>query len=167
MAQFERLYIAQYCAEKWAEGGYTLGVPLGPIPPDLVKSLGYEGASAYFRPWRPEVDAVKFFSEGLLLLEGKVFKVLDALAKLRWYGELALKTEEFRSWLGAPVTLRVVTPRATDVFRTLAEASGVQIDIYQTPEVMAHAAKYEKYWTAEYQRERQLRQEKLKELGLG
>ena len=148
MAQFERLYIAQYCAERWPEGGYTLGVPLGPIPADLIKSLGYEGAAAYFRPWRPEVDAVKYFNEGLLLLEGKVFKVLDALAKLRWYGELARTTEEFRPWASAPVTLRVVTPRATDIFRQLAQASGVAIDIYQTPEVMAHAEKYEKYWTS-------------------
>lgn len=166
MAAFERKYIAEYCLAKWPEGGYQLGVALGPVPEQLVKDMGYEGAAALYAGWRPEVDAVHYSDFGLILIESKVFRVLDALAKLRWYGELVKSTMELRPWAGKDVQLRLVTPRLTDVVRDLAAISGVVVDVWFTPEVVAHAAKYEYYWTREAALARQEYKAKLKELGL-
>lgn len=166
MPPFERPYVAAYCAAKWPEGGYVLGYPLGPIPAQVVREMGYEAGATFYRPWRPEVDAVHFSDAGLILLEGKVFRVLDALAKLRWYGELVANTEELRPWWGKDVQLRLVTVRVTNIVLELAKASGVVIDVYQTPEAVAKAEWYERYWTREYQLAKQVRDQRRRELGL-
>ncbi len=166
MAPFERLYIAQYCANRWPQGGYQLGYNLGPIPERIVKEMGYDRAAATFAGCRPEVDAVKFFPDGLLLIEAKVFKVLEGMRSLLGYGHLVGSTVELQPWWGKPVTLRLVTTRTTDILEAQAKAYGVQVDVYQTPEVMEQAAKYERYWGTEYQRERQLRKARMRELGL-
>ena len=166
MPPFEVLYIAQYCAERWPEGGYALDYALGPVPEWAVKQLGYDKASATYMGWRPKVDAVKFFPNGILLLEAKVFKVLEALRNLIGYGLLVPTTEELRPWWNMPVSLRLVVPRQTDILQAQAKAYNIQLDIYTTPAVLEHAAKYEKYWTREYQLERKLRKQRLQELGL-
>ena len=166
MAQFERRYIAEYVLARWPEGGYQLGVSLGALPENMVKSLGYDAASKLYRPFRPEVDAVKFFPTGLILIEGKVFDIATAIAKLRWYGTLVPLTEELRSWWGMPVTLRVATPRRFPLLEQMAKDSGVELDLFVTEAVLAHAAKYERYWTAPYRQQREAKMQRRRELGL-
>ena len=167
MRHFERLYIAQYCAARWPEGGYQLGYPLGPIPQESIKQLGYDEAARLWRPWRPEVDAVKFFDDGILLIEAKVFKVQEGVRALRDYGDLVPYTEELRPWFTKPITLRLVVPRTTDIFLEQARVRGIQVDVWVSPEIKARIAEYERYTTPEYQREKQLRGPKTGPLGMG
>ncbi|MDP1807327.1 MAG: hypothetical protein Q8K72_19270, partial [Acidimicrobiales bacterium] len=66
MPAFERKYVAEYMLATFREGGYQLGFPLGVVPAYLVADLGYEAAARQARPWRPEVDAVKFWDGAVL-----------------------------------------------------------------------------------------------------
>ena len=165
MASVERMYVAAYMAAHWPEGGYTLGVNLGPLPPELVKTMGYQAAAQLAWPWRPEVDAVRWSKPGLIMIEAKAYKFMDVFAKLVWYGSLIPQTEEMREWWGQPNQLRVVVPEATDVLRTLADQAGIVVDVWSTPELEPHLARYRRYWGKDYQIQRQLELQKLAELG--
>src|SRR3989304_3066828 len=125
MASVERLYIAKYMAAKWPEGGYSLGVNLGPVPKALVESMGYQAAAQAAWPWRPEVDAVRWSKPGLIMIEAKAYRLTEAFAKLVWYGSLISATEEMREWRGQPNQLRVVVPETTDILLALAAQAGV------------------------------------------
>lgn len=166
MASVERLYIARYMASKWPEGGYSLGVPLGPVPQALIKEMGYKEAAQLAHPWRPEVDAIKYTPTGIIMIEGKVFRFTEAFAFLTWYASLIPKTEELRPWWGMQNQLRVVVPRPTDVLMGLAEASGVVVDAWSSPEIEPYLQRYQRYWTKEYQLQRALDREKLQAMGI-
>lgn len=166
MPAFERRYVADYMLAKWPEGGYQMNVPLGPIPTEIASGLGYEAAARIYRPFRPEVDAIKYFEGGLIIIEAKVFKTMDAMAKLRWYGELVGSTEELRPWWGKANQLRLVTPRITALLTEMARASGVEVDVFVTDHVLAQAQKYERYWTREYREERARKKAMRAALGL-
>ena len=166
MAAFERLYIARYMAAHWPEGGYSLGYPLGPIPENIVNQLGYEAAAAQFRPWRSEIDAVKFFPNGLLLIEAKIMRPYDGVRGLIMYHGLIPHTPELKPWWGADNRMRLIAPVINDVARLAAERLGIQVDTWSDPETEEHAARYQRYWSREATLERNLRKQKLAELGL-
>lgn len=166
MAQFEERYLADYLLARWPEGGYESHVPLGPIPDWLVELHGYANAIRLFRPWRPEVDAVKYWPDRLVLVEAKVFKTFDAIAKLNLYGMLIEHTEELAPWRGKAVELRLVTPRMTDILRELTVRLGIVIDLYITPHVLEHAGTYDRYWTAPYRRARETKLALRRQMGL-
>jgi len=166
MPAFERKYVADYMLATFPEGGYQLGFPLGVVPDYLVRDVGYETAARQARPWRPEVDAVKFRPEAILLIEAKVFKTFDALAKLVWYGKLVAATRELAPWWGKEVRLRLVTPRITPGLDEAAAVSGVEVDYYVTAEVLQHAQMYERYWTREYRAQREAKMATRRALGV-
>lgn len=166
MAQFETRYIADYLAHMWPDGGYESQVPLGPIPGYLVEQYGPAHAARLFRPYRPVIDAIKYNPDNLILMEAKVFKTLDAIAKLHLYGMLVEHTEELRLWLGKDIQLRLVTPRMTDILHELADKVGIVVDVYVTAHVLEHAQRYERYWTAPYRRARDAKQAMRRRLGV-
>ena len=110
MPQFERRYVAEYCLSMWPAGGYQLNFPLGPIPEYSSKQLGYEAAARYWRPYRPEIDAIKFFDTGIVLIETKVIKAWHVLGQLLLYKELVPYTEKLKAWWGKDIQLRIVMP---------------------------------------------------------
>lgn len=166
MPSFERRYIADYMVQEFPQGGYGFNVPLGPVGSTAVESLGYEAAARLYRPYRPEIDAVKYNQDGLILLEAKIFKTADAIAKLLFYGGLVESTEELRPWWGKPVELRLVTPRMHGVLEEIAKLNGITVALFITSAAEAHAKKYERYWTPEYQEERARRKAIMAAVGL-
>ncbi len=128
--------------------------------------MGYKAAAALARPWRPEVDAVKYFPDGLIVIEVKIFRFTEAFAFLTWYGTLIDRTEELRPWWGKKNQLRVVVPRPTDILMQLAEISGIVVDTWSTPEIEPYLHKYSRYWTKEYQLQRAIDVEKMEALGI-
>ena len=155
MPQFERRYIAEYCAERWPEGGYQLNYPLGPLP--WARDLGevYDAAARLYRPYRPEVDAVKFYPDGLVLIESKVMKHWHVLGQLLLYQHLIPYTEELRPYWGLPVKVRIIMPEIPPLIREVAEAVGIQVERFVTPQILEQQEKYNKYSTREYQTARQ------------
>lgn len=153
-------------AHHWPEGGYSLGYPLGPIPENLVTQFGYEGAAANWRSWRPEVDAVKFWPSGILFIEAKIVRPLDALKSLLMYQGLIPHTQELKPWWGGDNGVRLIAPIVNDVVLLTAERLGIQVDTWADPETQEHAARYDRYWSREATRERNLRKDMLAKLGL-
>lgn len=163
---FERRYIAEYMLAKFPQGGYTLGQPLGPIPEGLIREVGLEEAARRWRPWRQEVDAARFSPTGVILIEAKVFKWFDGASKLRSYGDLFRESPDLMPWRDLPLQLRLVMPIVPDNAPGVLRAMGLELDVYVTEHVLAHAQLYQRYWTADYQREKQLEEKRLAELGI-
>jgi hypothetical protein len=166
MPQFERRYIAEYCAERWPEGGYQLNYPLGPIPRAEVATIGYDAAARLYRPYRPEVDAVKFYTDGLVLIESKVMKHWHVLGQLLLYQHLIPYTQELRPYWSLPVTARIIMPEIPPLIREVAESVGIQVERFVTAQILAQQEKYNKYWTHEYQTARQEKMAIRKALGV-
>ncbi len=157
MPQFERRYIADYCAARFPEGGYQLNYPLGPIPRSEVETRGYDAAARFFRPLRPEVDAIKFSDDRLVLLETKIIKAWHVLGQLLLYGHLVQYTEELRPWWGLPVELRIIMPEISPMVIEICQTVGIYPERYVTDSALEQQEKYNRYSTKEYQTLRQER----------
>ena len=151
MPQFERRYIADYCAERFPEGGYQLNYPLGPIPRGVGEEVDYAVAARFYRPLRPSVDAVKFYDDRLVVLETKVHKAWHVLGQLLLYGHLVQYTEELRPWWGKPVELRIIMPEISPLVREICQSVGIYPERYVTDYIAEQQAHYDRYWTKEYQ----------------
>ncbi len=118
------------------------------------------------RPWRPEVDALVWLEPVLLLIEAKVAKYVDGLAKLPMYRILIATTPELVEWKDWEVRMRLVVPRSQAWVEEIAKGMGIEIDPYE-PEWLSDYYEYrDLYWTREYQERRLAILEARKRLGL-
>ena len=92
--QVETRMISEYLKENYSEFSYILNVPLGAVPEDIMRKEGYQRALGLSRPFRPMADAVVILPNYLLLVEAKVWNVVNGLAKLPLYKALVPVTPE-------------------------------------------------------------------------
>lgn len=164
--QRERALIGAYIRERWPARRVILGCPLGPVPLTLVATWGRIKAARLARGIRPEVDALVFDDHRLVIIEAKIVKWLDGLAKLPLYKGLVATTPELLEYLDWPVDMVLCTPWANESIDAAAAAQGVRVDVFSTPEVEVYAQELGKYWTKEYRERRQERKLALERLGL-
>lgn len=162
----ETRLIGEYVALKFPGQRVAMGVPLGPEidtgPTRITASMRLKVS----RPWRPEVDALVWRDGVLLLIEAKVSEYLVGLAKLPLYRALVPTTPELAEWRDWEVRLRLVVPRARPWVDVMAEAAGVEVDLFE-PEWMREYWEYrDRYWTAEYRIRRELLRQRRAELGV-
>lgn len=151
----ERRLIAEYVALKFPDRRVTLGCPLGPaiyrgedVGDDLL-------ALAMSRPWRLEVDALVVMDNALLLIEGKIQKWVDGMAKLPLYGSLVDATPELARYQGWERKLRLVIPWTMPQMEATAQNLGVELDVFAPDWIHEYVATLQSYWTREYQEARQ------------
>lgn len=155
----ETRLVAEYLAELVYPNWYRQRQPLGPPLPGTVEELGLERAIAVSRPWRMEVDAVSVEHGRLVLIEAKVFKIVDGMAKLPLYKALVGSTPELAEHRQLPVVMRLVAPWTSDSMETMARAAGVEVVVFSPAWIRDYVQQYHNYWTAEY---RQAREEKMR-----
>ena len=97
-AQVESRMVSEYLLANYAKFPHRQAVPLGKIDEKLQAQVGYQTAIGYSRPYRPEVDAIVILPGALVLLEGKVWNVINGLSKLRPYKSLVPFTPEFKAY---------------------------------------------------------------------
>lgn len=165
--QPETRLLAEYLLEHYPEGGYRQRVPLGPavFPPGGGQSL--ETALRMSRPWRPEVDAVVQDQGALVLIEAKVFKLVDGIAKLPLYRSLVGTTPELGDMRSLPRVMRLVAPWTSANAQTMARASGVELVVYHPAWIEQLLEDQHNYWTRESRQQRADRQDLLRRLGMG
>lgn len=155
----ERRYIAEYVAKTFPDSPVKLGCPLGPGVRGLVEEYGLPKALTMSRGFRPEVDAVVVLPEKLIVIEAKIFKIVDGISKLPVYASLIPATPELWIHRKLPVEMRLITPWLTAQVQEMARGMGVEVDIYNPPWIKDYVDKMHSYWTAEA---REARAAKLK-----
>ncbi len=150
--------IAEYVASAYKDFPYMVHVPLGRLPPDVVKDVGYTQAIAFMRPYRLEVDAIVVLPRYLVLIETKVFKTIDGLAKLPLYKSLVPFTPELKQYEGREVIMELVVGWTNANLQIMCRDAGVRLVVFSPDWLKGVVDEYHNYWTKEY---RDARNQKL------
>jgi len=151
--------VAEYLMQRYAAFPRMTAVPLGAIPDKLAIENGMAKAIALSRPFRPECDAVVVLPNYLLLVEAKVWNVVNGLAKLPLYKSLVPVTPELKEYQPREVLMELVVGWTNPNLERMASDAGVKVVLYNPPWLADVVNGMHKYWTPEY---RQLREEKLR-----
>lgn len=157
--QVETRMVSEYMLQEYGKYTHMTKVPLGKVPDELMSEMGYKRAVGVTRPFRPEVDAVAILPGALILIEAKVWNVLNGLGKLPMYKSLVPFTPELVQWHHLPVIMELVVGWSNDNLELMARDAGVRVRVY-CPEWLSEVVESQhKYWTPEY---RAQREEKIK-----
>ena len=150
----ERRYIAEYMRHQWPEGNWQLNVELGAIPQDYVDRYGLGKAAAMFRPTRPRVDAVKWTPEAYYLIEAKIRDIKAGIGDLSYYQNMIPKTPDLPFYDGQPIIARLVVPWMIEWIQDAADASGVEVVVFEADWIADYVRERQHYFTSEYREER-------------
>lgn len=164
--EWESKFVSEYIEMAYPGLLKKIRVPLGPISIEDIEMYGLEAAARRMRPWRPEVDAIVVTEEKMILIEGKIIKVMDGFSKLPVYGALAKITPDLNKYNMKELHLVLVTPKSPTWALSVAPNFNVEIVIYKPKWLKEYYNRREHYWTAEGRYEREKRKAAMKELGL-
>ena len=108
--EIEPKWVSWYVKEHYPDAEVRLRCPLGPLPAELKQLHGPAKAARVYRPSRPEVDALIIMDDELILIEAKIQKYMDGLAKLPVYASLVPETDELSVFHDRPLTMHLLIP---------------------------------------------------------
>ncbi len=161
----EPRWVSWYIKEKYPDAEVRLRCPLGPIPDALKELYGPAKAARVYRPSRPEVDALVILPGALLLIEAKIFKYMDGLAKLPVYGALVRKTPELEIFSNRPVIMHLLIPKAIPWVMAAAPDLGVEVYTAAPDWLMEVWEERDQYWQPGARMRRADRKAILEKLG--
>lgn len=164
--QVETRLVSEYLKNQYGNFPFIEKQPLGRIGDELLTSLGYQKAIAISRPMRPEVDAIVLHPKWLILIEAKVWHVVDGMAKLPLYKSLVPFTPELKEYATRDIIMELVVPWTNPNLEIMARDAGITVKVYCPPWIDEVVARVQNYSTREYRlaREDKLRNREL--LGL-
>lgn len=157
--QIETKMIADYLLTNYAEFPYILNVPLGTLNQELEREVGYTKAQKMLRPYRPAVDGIVVLPRYILLVEAKVWNVINGLSKLPFYKSLVPITPELQQYMPRDVIMQLVVGWSNPNLERMAHDADIQLKIFCPDYVKQAVDDMHKYWTSEYRR---VREERLK-----
>ena len=161
---WEHRYVSDYVVEKYPHDIHKFRCPLGSVPEMWIREMGLGKAIKTYRPYRPECDAAVITADKIVLIEGKLFKVMDGLSKLPIYRSLIKETPEFSEYKTLPVEAVLVTPKEPGWAKRVAEENKIRVEIYMPDWIKDYYEKQESYWTAEERLKRMKRRRVLESL---
>jgi len=153
--QVETRMIAEYLKANYPAFPQILNVPLGPVSEDLMRQEGYKRAIGMARPFRPMADALVILPNYFLLVEAKVWNVVNGLAKLPLYKSLVPHTPELKAYFPREVIMQLVVAWTNPSLEIMAREAGVSLKVYRPPWIEEVAESMHKYWTKEYRERRE------------
>jgi hypothetical protein len=147
--------ISEYLSNEYGKVTTMTGVPLGKISSTLTAEVGVQKAIAMLRPYRPEVDAIAVLPKHLVLIEAKVWNIVNGLAKLPMYKSLVEFTPELRQYLPREIIMELVVGWTNDNLQIMASAAGIRVKVYSPDWLKEVVDDMHKYWTIEYRAKRQ------------
>jgi len=165
-AQVETRMVSEYLLKYYAAYPTRTGVPLGSVDEKLMATAGYQKALNMSRPYRPEVDAIVILPRYLVLIEAKVWNVVNGLAKLPLYKALVPTTPELKEYREREIIMELVVGWTSTNLETMAAAAGVAVKVYDPPWLDDVVKRMHNYWTKDYQAERQRVLETRRSFGL-
>jgi hypothetical protein len=156
--QVESRMISEYMLQNYSKFTYTLAVPLGSLPQELLTSQGMARTMGIMRPYRPEVDALVVLPRYILIIEAKVWNVINGLSKLPLYKSLVPTTPELQQYMPREVLMQLVVGWTNPNLERMARDSDVSVVVFCPPWLQEIVNKMHDYWTSEA---RTLRDQKL------
>lgn len=157
--QVETRLVVEYLKDRYSSFSTITKQPLGAVSEELLKQEGYKRGMGIARPFRPEVDAIVILPRHLIVIEAKVWKIVDGLAKLPLYKSLVPHTPELKEYMPRDILMQLVVGWSNTNLQIMANELGVQIRVYCPPWLQKVVDDMHKYWTPEY---RQAREDKLR-----
>lgn len=128
---------------------------LGAPPPELVEHYGKDMAARLSRSWMEKVDRVVFPPPSLVLIEAKIWKIDDGIAKLRLYGDDVPDTPELAPYQQFPLELVLVVPWITERLKAKAERYRITVHVFCPPWIEDVVRQQHEYWTPAYRMKRE------------
>ncbi len=164
--QVETRMVAEYLISQYGKFPTKQAVPLGKVDENLMASEGYQKAILMSRPYRPEVDAIVVLPRYLVLVEAKVWNVVNGLAKLPLYKSLVPFTPELQQYKDKEVLMELVVGLTNDNLAIMARDLGVTVRVYCPDWLNEVVQGMSNYWTKEATLARQNKQQMRELLGL-
>ena len=99
------------------------------------------------------------------MIEAKIFKYMDGLAKLPVYKSLVPSTPELKTYRDLPVEMQLLIPVEIPWVRTAAENMDVKVYVWAPDWVKKIWEERDKYWQPRQVFEREKRKKILRDLG--
>ena len=164
--QVETRFISEYLKEHYSSFSYILNIPLGKVEEDLMRELGYQRALGLTRPFRPRADAVVILPRHLILVEAKVWSVINGLAKLPLYRSLVPVTPELQQYLPRGIICQLVVAWTNPNLERMAREADVSLKVYRPPWIQEIVDKLHLYDTKEYREKREAKLRMREHLGI-
>jgi len=164
--QVETRLVAEYLKEKYPQYSFITKQPLGIVSEELLKTEGYVKGLRMQNPSRPEVDAIVLLPRYFVLIEAKVWHIVDGMAKLPLYASLIPFTPELKQYQPREVIMELVVPWANPNLEIMCRDHNIRLVVYCPDWISEVVARVQQYGTREYRlaREQKLRDRQL--LGL-
>jgi len=157
--QVEVRMVAEYLKTTYSSYMFITKQPLGQVPDQLAAEVGMKRAMGMTRPFRPEVDAVVIMPGAMVLVEAKVWNIVNGLAKLPVYKALVPITPELKQYSQLPVAMELVVGWTNPNLETMARALDVRVRVFCPDWLGLIVEDMHKYWTKDYQEARKERLE--------
>jgi hypothetical protein len=158
--------LSEYLLATYPQYTTIRAVPLGKVDEKLMASAGYQKAIRLSRPYRPEADALVILPGALVLIETKVWNVVNGLAKLPLYKSLVPVTPELQQYKSLPVVMELVVGWSNSNLEIMAREVGVSLKIFSPPWLQEVVNSLHNYWTADYRQQREQKLQLRQTLGL-
>lgn len=158
--------VSEYILANYGQFHVILTQPLGAVDEKLVQEEGTARAIALSRPFRPEVDAIVLLPRYFLIIEAKVWNIINGLAKLPLYKSLVPFTPELKQYQPREVLMQLVVGWTSTNLEIIARDMGVQVVEFHPPWLEEVVEGMHKYWTKEYREERQKKLELREYFGI-
>ena len=165
-AQVETRLLSEYLLATYSKYSYIISVPLGKLDETLLKTLGYKQAMGLSRPYRPSVDAVVILPNYLIIIEAKVWNILNGLGKLPMYKSLVPFTPELQQYMPREVIMELVVAWTNANLEIMAREAGVTVRVFCPDWMQEVVNKMHNYWTKEYRESRERKLEARRLLGV-
>lgn len=152
--QVETRLVSEYIKERYPKFPGLLNQPLGIISEELLRTEGFQRGLAMQRPGRPAIDAIIILPKYLLLIEAKVWNVVNGLAKLPLYKALVPTTPELQKYMPRGLIMQLVVGWTNSNLERMANKINVSVKLYRPEWLVEVVEGMHKYWTKEYQEER-------------
>ena len=164
--QVEKRLIAEYLKANYSQFPFISGQPLGMVSPELMAQEGYEKAIRMSRPNRPEVDAIVLHPKWLIMIEAKVWHIVDGMAKLPLYKSLVPFTPELKQYLGREIIMELVVPWSNPNLEIMCRGADIRLHVYKPAWIDEVVRRVQEYGTRDYRLEREKRLRNRELLGL-
>jgi hypothetical protein len=161
--QVETRLVAEYLKERYGNFQHIAKQPLGLVSEELLKTEGYEKGLRMQRPNRPEVDAVVIHPKWLIIIEAKVWHIVDGAAKLPFYKSLVPFTPELKQYLNREILMELVVPWTNPNLEIMCRDHDIRLQVYHPDWINEVVTRVQLYGTREYRlaREDKLRNREL------
>jgi hypothetical protein len=164
--QVETRLISEYLKDRYSHFTFITKQAVGKVPEDLMASEGYKRAVGLSRPFRPEVDAVVILPRHLIVVEAKVWNIINGLAKLPLYKSLVPVTPELQKYMPREVLMQLVVGWTNDNLEIMAREIGVTVKVYCPDWLKPIVDGMQKYWTSDAVRDREYKKKMREMYGL-